>query len=133
MRSFVACAKITAFTIFFTFVSFQFFALAWTLALGYESRTLALYGMLWLNQITTVFIGVAAGVLAPRHEDQRPIIIAAISAMLVELLHASASGAIRSDRPLKTLAITAACAALAAGIAWLRARRASIALPEGRK
>ena len=123
MKSFVGCAITTALTIFFTFTAFQVFAVLWTLTLGIEGfGTFNLYGMLWLNYLTTALIGIAAGVLAPRYEWQRPILIAVIAAALVELLHASASGALRLDSPLKILAVTAICAALAAGVARFRLR-----------
>ena len=134
MKSFVGCAKTTAYTLFFTFIAFQLLALAWTMALGRgEFRTFSVYSILWLNEITTVFIGIAAGFLATRHERQRPVLIAVIAAAMVELLHASASGAFRLDHPLKTLAVTAVCAAIAAGVAWFRLRLAPSAVQEEAK
>ena len=121
MSSFVACAKTTAFTIFYTFVSFQVFAWIWFLIVDEYTRAAA-YGMLWLNQLTTAFIGIAAGLLAARYERRHPVFIAVVAAVLVELLHASASGAFLADAPLRTLTVAAICAALAAGVAWLRLR-----------
>ena len=123
MKSFVGCAITTALTIFITFAAFQLLAVLWTMTLGMDGfRTFNLYSMLWLNHVTTVVIGIAAGFLAPRYEWQRPILIAVIAATLVELLHASASGALRLDSPFKTLAVTAICAAVAAGVARFRLR-----------
>jgi len=123
MKSFIGCAITTALTIFYTFMAFQVFAVIVTLSGGHEGLgTMNVYGLLWLNQLTTACIGIAAGLLAPRYEWQRPILIAVIAAALAELLHASASGAFLSDSPLKTIAVTAVCAALAAGVARFRLR-----------
>jgi hypothetical protein len=123
MKSFVGCAITTALTIFFAFVAFQVLVVLWRMTLGIDGfRTFNIYSMLWLNHLTTAFIGIAAGWLAPRYEWQRPVLVAVIAAALVEVLHASASGALRTESPLGTLVATAICAGLAAGVAKFRLR-----------
>jgi predicted benzoate:H+ symporter BenE len=48
------------------------------------------------------------------------MLIAAISAALVELLHASASGGFRFNPPLVTIGVTVLCGLVAAGVTRLR-------------
>jgi hypothetical protein len=74
---------------------------------------------MYLNEITTVCIGLAAGWHVARYYRTLPWLSAAISAILVEALHVSIGGTtLLIDAPLRVPAMLAVAAAIAMAAAW---------------
>jgi hypothetical protein len=121
MNPFVVCSKVTLSTAVATFGAFVVFSTLWTAAAFLDLRTVAVFGMLYLNELTTAFIGLAAGWYAARYRV-RPFIIAPVAAALVEALHSSASGAFKADPVWQTSSTHVIAAALACLTAWVRLR-----------
>src|SRR5262245_51438856 len=101
MNSFIACAKTCAVTLIVWLLAFQAFAVLFTLAVYAESTTLMVKTVFNLDTGTTVVIGLAAGWFGAGFDRQRPLLTAAISAALVELLHASIGGGLVDLLPRK--------------------------------
>lgn len=121
MNAFVACAKCCATTIVCAIAGFKLFSILWTLSLGLESSKIAALGLRFLDPGTTLFIGLVAGLFARFYERAHSYTVAAISAALVETLHASIGGGL-VHFPAKSLVSVNVAVASALAAAWIATR-----------
>jgi hypothetical protein len=120
MNAFVACAKVTFSTLVATFFAFMTICSLWYLALLLGYNQIAVTLIFRLNEITTVFIGLAAGWYVARHYRTRPVLIAAVSALLVEALHVSiGGGSLMFDARWRVPAMLVVAVAIAIAAAWI--------------
>jgi hypothetical protein len=118
VNAFVSVAKATFSTIVAAFTSFMVVCAVWyaSLVLGLAG---GVYVLFYLNEITTVCIGLAAGWYVARYHRPLPWPSAAIPAILVEALHVSIGGTTwLIDGPLRIPAMLAIAAAIAMAAAW---------------
>ena len=121
MNPFVAVAKVTFSTIVAAFTTFMAICLIWYASLLLEFSQIMVFVFWRINEITTACIGLAAGWYVARYYARViPFVNAAVSALLVELLHASISGGRTTfETPLKLAATLAISAGIAVVTAWV--------------
>ena len=121
MSPFVAVAKVTFSTIVAAFTAFMAICVIWYASLLLDFSQFMVFVFWRINEITTTCIGLAAGWYAARYYHRVvPYVNAALSALLVELLHASISGGRTTfETPLKLVATLAIAAGIAVVTAWV--------------
>ena len=124
MNSFIACAKTTAVTLLAAYIAIKLVVSFWAFAFVSDLTQVVVFGILWINYIATVYIGMVAGFLGARFEKQHPVPTAIVAALLVELLILSIGAGLRHDSLTHTVAHCIAAVLLAALIAWRRSSRA---------
>jgi hypothetical protein len=127
VKSFIACAKTTAVTLLAGYMAIKLFVFVWAIAFDSDLTKVVIYGILWIDYIATVFIGMVAGFLAARFDRVHPVPTGIVAALLVELLILSVGAGLRYDSLNHTVAHLVAAVLLAALIAWWRSRPAASA------
>jgi hypothetical protein len=123
MSSVIACAKTAAASLLAGYLGIRIFTFLLGLALVGGHGSALDFGVLWINHIATVFIGLTAGLFGAHFDRRNPLLTAAVAATLVQLLNLSIGAGLRDGSLLRNVSMTVVAAGIAALLAWWRSRR----------